>query len=81
MQAHSFDHPPSTFRVWVRGIWQLPGGRRITRTVSREIVCEPGDEERILIAFDALVEELRAEGHLVPQGRGQLVEVLGTAHG
>lgn len=81
MRTHTFDHPPPSVRVWVRDIWLLPDGRQITRTVSREIACEPGDEERVLIALDALMEELRAEGHMFPQGLARLVEVLGTAHG
>lgn len=81
MRAHTFDHPPSSMRIWVRGIRQLPDGRQITRTVGREVPCEPGDVEHVLIALDALAEELAENGHRFPEGHGWLVEVLGTAHG
>ena len=50
-------HEPS-FRLIVRGIFQLPNGRRLTRTVTRRVTGDAKDEERVATAYQELLEEL-----------------------
>ncbi len=68
-------------RCWVRAIWRLPDGHRITRTVRREVPGDPEDEERALVVLHELLEELRAAGYEFPEGHGMLEQVLGATTG
>jgi hypothetical protein len=79
----TFSSEERTIADWVRGIFQLSDGRRITRTIRREVVIHPDDAtgERLAIATTELQDELRHAGHGFPEGYGVLVEILGTAHG
>lgn len=71
------DDPPR-IRVWLRGRWALDDGREITRTAKREVAGEPDDAERRAIVLREFLEEVREIGYDFPEGRGVLVEVLGT---
>jgi hypothetical protein len=72
------DVDEQTVRVWVRAVWRLRDGREITRTVKREIEGDPDDGERRAIVLREFVEELQATGCTFREGRGALVQVLGT---
>lgn len=72
--------PPPSFRLIVRGIFRLPDGHQITRTVVRDIDGDPAGDERLAIAYQELLEELRATGHAFREGRATLVELLGAMH-
>lgn len=77
------NREPMSVNIWARGVYELPGGRWITRTVRQQVILDPEDatQERIAIALLELVDKLRAAGHDFPEGHGVLVELLGTAHG
>ena len=51
---------PLSFRLIVRGIFQFPDGRRLTRTVTRRVTGDPKDEERLAIVYQELLEELHS---------------------
>jgi hypothetical protein len=67
-----------TARVWVRGRWRLPNGREITRTAKREVQTAPDDMEHRLVVLHDFLEELLATGLDLPEGHGEIVEILGT---
>jgi hypothetical protein len=71
------DDPPR-IRVWIRATWRLANGREITRTVKREVVGDPRDEERRAIVLRELLEEVQDAGYALPEGHGALVTVLGA---
>jgi hypothetical protein len=77
-QPRPFYTVPPEACVWIRGVFQLPSGRQITRTVHRDFILRPGDDERPAIALNALWEELRTVGHDFSEGHGTLVEILGS---
>lgn len=68
---------PPSFRLIVRGIFQFPKGRRLTRTVTRTVTGDPKDDERVAIVYQELLGELRA-GYAFREGRGVLLEILGS---
>ncbi len=75
----SNDHPSTA--LWVRGVFRLPSGRMMTRTVRAAAAIAADDEERkAVLAYD-LIEELTHAGHDFPEGRALLVELLGVATG
>jgi hypothetical protein len=76
-QPRPFYTVPRDAKVWIRGVFQLPNGRQITRTVRRDFIIQPGDDERPAIMFNDLWEELRTAGHNFAEGHGTLVEILG----
>jgi hypothetical protein len=51
---------PPSFHLIVRGIFRLPGDRHITRDVKREFGGRPTVEERLAIAYQEGLEELRS---------------------
>ncbi len=69
---------PRLLRVWVRGRWQLPDGRVITRTARREVRADRDEAERRLVVLHEFIEELLATGCGFPEGDGALIEILGT---
>jgi hypothetical protein len=73
-----FYTEPREARVWIRGVFQLPNGCQITRTVRCDFTIQPGDDERPDIVFHDLWEELRTVGHVFPEGHGALVAILGS---
>lgn len=66
-----------SLKLIVRGIFSFSNGKSLTRTVTREILGDPGDEERIAIAYQELLEELHA-GYPFREGKGVLIELLGA---
>lgn len=68
---------PPSFRLIVRGIFQFPNGRRLTRTVTLRVTGDQEDEERVAIAYQELLEELHS-GYAFREGRGVLIELLGA---
>ncbi len=75
----SNDRP--SVHLWVRGVFLLDDGHRITRTVRSEVEIASDDQERKAILTYELIEELGHAGHAFPEGRGVLVELLGVATG
>lgn len=75
----SNDQPSVT--LWVRGVFLLTNGRRVTRTVRSEISIAADDEERKAVLAYELIEELEHAGHDFTEGHGALVELLGIATG
>ncbi|MCA1693921.1 MAG: hypothetical protein LC749_03860 [Actinobacteria bacterium] len=73
----SDDHPSVT--LWMRGVFRLADGRRITRTVCAAATIAADDEERKAVLAYKLVEEIEHAGHHFPEGHAVLVELLGTA--
>ncbi|MEP6871826.1 MAG: hypothetical protein ABI939_08260 [Anaerolineaceae bacterium] len=73
------DHPATT--LWVRGIFALADGRRITRTVRWDGEVAADDEERKAVLAYELIETLEHGGHDVREGHAVLVELLGVATG
>lgn len=66
-------HPePPSFRLIVRGIFQFPDGRRLTRAVTHRVMGDPKDEERVATAYQELLEELQAVGYPFREGHGML---------
>ncbi len=75
----SNDHPSVT--LWVRGVFRLADGRRLTRTVRAAAAIAADNEERKAVLAYELVEELEHAGHHFPEGHAVLVELLGVATG
>ncbi len=75
----SNDHPSVT--LWVRGVFVLPAGKRLTRTVRSDVAIAADDEERKAVLAYEMIEELQHAGHDFPEGRALLVELLGVATG
>ncbi len=73
------DRPAAT--LWVRGIFALADGRRITRTVRWDGAITPNDEEGKAVAAYELIETLEHGGHTFREGHGVMVELLGVATG
>ncbi len=73
------DRPAAT--LWVRGIFALADGRRITRTVRWDGAITPDDEEGKAVVAYELIETLEQGGHTFREGHGVLVELLGVATG
>lgn len=71
---------PPSFRLIVRGIFEFPDGRRLTRTVTRRVTGDPENEERVAIVYQELLEELHA-GYSFREGQGILIEIIGAARG
>ena len=67
-----------SFKLIVRGIFRFPNGRALTRTVTREILGDPTDEERTAIAYQELLEELNTVGYSFREGKGIFVGLLGV---
>ena len=74
----SNDHP--AVALWVRGIFRLPNGRLMTRTVRAAAIAADDEERKAVLAYE-LIEELQHAGHDVPEGHALLVELLGVATG
>jgi hypothetical protein len=72
------ENEPRTARVWIRGVFRLASGQTITRTVRRNFVIRPGDDARPARMFDELLAEVQTVGWDFPEGRGTLIEFLGT---
>lgn len=68
-------------RAWVRAAWRLPDGRTVVRTARRDVTGDPEDEGRAIAIVQEFIEELGAEGYLFADGRGTLIEVVGTMAG
>jgi hypothetical protein len=75
----SNDNP--TVTLWVRGVFVLPDGKRLTRTVRSDVRLAVNDEERTAVLAYELIEKLEHAGHDFPEGRAVLVELLGVATG
>jgi len=80
----SNDHP--SVALWVRGIFRLPNGCLMTRTVRAAVAIAPADEERKAVLAYELIEELQHAGHDFPEGHALLVgcplgSMLGVATG
>jgi hypothetical protein len=73
-----FANEPRPARIWIRAVFQLADGRTITRTVRRNFILYPGDDERHALVWHELTEELQAPEWDFPEGHGTLVEVLGS---
>lgn len=73
------DRPSVT--LWVRGVFVLPDGKRLTRTVRSDVAIAPDDGERKAVLAYEMIEELQHAGHDFPEGRAVLVELLGVASG
>ncbi len=78
--AHLGNDRPAT-TLWVRGIFALADGRRITRTVRWDGAIDPDDEERKAVLAYELIETLEHGGHDFREGHAMLVELLGVATG
>ncbi len=77
--AHLGNDRPTT-TLWVRGIFALADGRRITRTVRWDGAIAPDDEGKAAVAHE-LIETLEQGGHDFREGHGVMVELLGVATG
>ncbi len=73
------DRPSTT--LWVRGIFALMDGRRITRSVRWDGDLAPDDEERKAVLAYELIETLEHGGYDFREGHAMLVELLGVATG
>ncbi len=65
----------------MRGVFRLPDGRCITRTVRRDGDVAADDEERKAVLAYELIETLEHGGHDFREGHAMLVESLGVATG
>ena len=73
------DRPSVT--LWVRGVFRLPDGRGITRTVRWDGEIAADDDERKAVLAYELIETLEHGGHTFREGHAMLVELLGVATG
>ncbi len=73
------DRPVTT--LWVRGIFALADGRRITRTVRWDGEIAADDDERKAVVAYELIETLEHAGHDFREGHAVMVELLGVATG
>ncbi len=78
--AHLGNDRPAT-TLWVRSIFALADGRRITRTVRWDGAIAPDDEEGKAVLAYELIETLEQGGHDFREGHAVLVELLGVATG
>ena len=76
---HGNDQPTTT--LWVRGVFALADGRRITRTVRWDGALAPDDDEGKAVVAYQLIETLEQGGHTFPEGHGVMVALLGVATG
>jgi hypothetical protein len=73
-----YANEPRQARIWIRGVYRFDSGKTITRTVRREFVVHPGDDERVEIKYDDLLAEAQSAGWDFPEGHGTLVAFLGV---
>jgi hypothetical protein len=75
-----YHSEPRHAPVWIRGIFLLDNGTTITRTVRRDFVIQPGDDERPALVFHAFLAEIETAGWDFPEGHGTLAQLLGAMH-